>query len=197
MTTDILESVLKEARDDIAKERLVAFLKRYGLFIIGGIVCLLCSTVGVLLWQHHQHTLEQQAATAFFEASLKTKEQRIKEFTAVAATHPDTGYGLMATLQTASTNQTALPATLPPPLDHALTIIQGWRTIGHMNTHTLKALNSLSAGTTPFNAQATEILALDAYTKGDVTGAADKAKLLQRLAPNGGRSAALLRLFKQ
>lgn len=56
---------LREVDDELRRDELMSFWRRYGLWLVGGIMLALLALAGLLYWQHHRRSVAEQTGVTF------------------------------------------------------------------------------------------------------------------------------------
>ncbi|MDX2257832.1 MAG: tetratricopeptide repeat protein [Hyphomicrobiaceae bacterium] len=101
------DTLMREIKEEIERERLAALWKRYNGLIIGAVIALLTGVVGGQIWVNHARTTAEGAGerydVALTDAAAKKLEPSLATFSALAAEGPE-GYAVLAGLQVAATH---------------------------------------------------------------------------------------------
>lgn len=103
---DSNDSFLREIKEELDRERLANFWKRYGTLIIGAAATVIVAVAGFQIWTSMERRAAQEAGAAYEQALDdvfdKKLDQASEKFAAIAKSGP-AGYGLLAGLQYAAT----------------------------------------------------------------------------------------------
>ena len=205
------QAAFQEIDDAVRQDDLKAWWKRWGNYVVVGVVLAVVAVAGLVGWRQYDASRRAAASTAYSIALSKIGQDNAAartELDKLAESAPEP-YRWLAALAAAQLRPTpeeqvaallAVAPQLPAELSDLATVIAGFRSVGTPKEGEVAAkLESLAQPERPFHASALELEALAAARKGDLVAA---RKLWNEIikdpaAPQGAqqRAQALLTLY--
>jgi len=97
-----LSDIFREVEEDVRRERLERFWRRYGVWVAGGVALILAGVGGWVYWQHHQAQERLRLSEAFAAAQRITDPKQAAGAFAEIAKEASGGYALLARMSQAN-----------------------------------------------------------------------------------------------
>jgi hypothetical protein len=171
MTNEFIE----EIREGIRQDELIRFWKKYGKWLIAGMVTLIMGILGGIYWEHYQHQQKVAKAHDYEHVLALLAEHKQEEALAILkkmAAEPHKGYALLSLFQQANLDhnhitlfqQIAEDPKIEQPFRDLANLIIVMRDLDHLDQDNsgavLQKLQSMITNNSPWRTMATELLAL-------------------------------------
>jgi hypothetical protein len=205
------QAAFQEIDDAVRQDDLKAWWKRWGNYVVVGVVLAVVAVAGLVGWRQYDASRRAAASTAYSIALSKIGQDNAAartELDKLAESAPEP-YRWLAALAAAQLRPTpeeqvaallAVAPQLPAELSDLATVIAGFRSVSTPKEGEVAAkLESLAQPERPFHASALELEALAAARKGDLVAARKfwNEIIKDPAAPQGAqqRAQALLTLY--
>ncbi|MDX2288098.1 MAG: tetratricopeptide repeat protein [Hyphomicrobiaceae bacterium] len=189
---DTNDSLMREIKEELERERLAALWKTYGTLVIAAAILFVAGVAGVQAWRWQEKTAAEAAGArydaALFAALSAKPEEATQPFSELAASGP-AGYRMLAELHVAASHHEAgrdaeavaaydalakSPTADPLFRDYAVLQAATLRAAAADFTEIENRLNDLNSDTNPWRHSARELLGLAALK----AGKAERARAL-------------------